>query len=411
MTKVIVVGAGASGLAAAIVAARRGNNVLILEKNESVAKKLLMTGNGRCNYWNIDQDCKHYHSSSCYDIRRWITKENQEKVMEFFSSLGVVPKIKNGYYYPYSMQAVSMKAVLLNEIESLRIPIITNSWVIKIEKKENQFFLYTQDKKYTCDAVIYAVGSKAGVNKTEEINGYSLLESLGHTIIPVLPSLTQVYGSDTYYKEWSGLRLDARLTLYIDEEFKNEETGELQLTDYGLSGICTFNLSGIIAKALFQHKKVKIRINFLPDMGFKSENDLISWLEEREAMLINRNITQLFDGFLPYKLVYLFLHLCNIPTHTFFKELNSYKKEEFVSFILNHTVNVFKTNDFLKAQVCSGGVSLEEMDCNTMESLKVKNLYCTGEVMDIDGDCGGYNLGFAWLSGIVAGSSVGDNHD
>lgn len=411
MTKVIVVGGGASGLAAAISSARKGLDVTILERNDTLAKKILITGNGKCNYWNEDQDLNHYHSTNEELLKQVITKENQEKVLNFFESLGVVPKIKNGYYYPYSNQAVSIKSVLINEIQNLNVKVVTNSFVEKIEKKDNQFIVSTTDFTYVSDVVILATGSKAAPKTGTDGNGYMLAKNFGHTIIPVLPSLTQVYGDGKYYKQWNGIRVDAKLSLYEDDTFIKEETGELHLTDYGLSGICTFNLSGRIAKGLKENKEEIIYINFIPDIEVNSCESFISWLDKRNEMLSNRTIDQLFDGFINYKLIFLILNLVHIDSHLSWNELSRDKKIEFASLILRHAVKVVSTSDFSKAQVCSGGVDLKEINLYTMESLKVKKLYITGELLDVDGDCGGYNLGFAWISGILAGENAGDLND
>lgn len=411
MTKVIVVGGGASGLVAAICAARKGSEVVILERNNALAKKILITGNGKCNYWNEDQNLEHYHSSSMECLQEVFSSGKQNEVVSFFENMGVVPSIKNGYYYPYSNQAVSIKAVLLNEIASLSISVKTEALVHKIFKKQNQFVVSTDQQDYFCDAVILATGSKATPKTGSDGNGYNLASSLGHSIFPVLPSLTSVYGVETYYKEWSGIRMNARLSLYEDNILKKEESGELQLTDYGLSGICIFNLSGMIARGLAQHKNEKILINFIPDLPVMSIDDFVLWLDERNQKLKKRTISQLFDGFIPYKLVYLFLRLAKIDSNASWNSLSEEKKLSFASFFLTYPFPVAKTSDFEKAQVCSGGVPLQEVNLQTMESKKVKGLYFCGEILDVDGDCGGYNLGFAWMSGMIAGENAGEQND
>lgn len=411
MAKVIVVGGGASGLVAAICAARQGAEVTLLERNETLAKKILVTGNGKCNYWNEDQNLKHYNSASEELLKNILNSENQNKVLNFFDTLGIIPKIKNGYYYPYSNQAVSMKAALINEIESLNIQVETNAFVKMIEKVDNRFVVCTQDNKFNCDSVILATGSKAAPKTGSDGNGYNLAESFGHTIIPVLPSLTQIYGEASYYKSWNGIRVDAKLSLYENEVLVKEEIGELHLTDYGLSGICVFNLSGRIAKGLSDNKKEVVIINFIPDLNVSDVETFVNWLDERNKKLGNRTIDKLFDGFVNYKLIYLFLDLVHIDSHSYWNELSMDKKIEFAKLFLEHKVVVTNTSEYDKAQVCSGGISLKEVDLQTMESKKVKGLYFSGELLDVDGDCGGYNLGFAWISGIIAGHSSGGNDD
>lgn len=411
MAKVIVIGGGASGLVAAIVASRNHNEVTILERNDSLGKKILVTGNGKCNYWNEDQSLEHYHSSNEEFIEQIITQVNQEKVLDFFEKIGIVPKLKNGYYYPYSNQAVSVKAALINEIESLNIKVVLNSYVEKLENINNKFNVYVGGEKYVSDAVILATGSKAASKTGSDGNGYNILKRLGHSLKPVLPSLTQLYGNESYYKNWNGIRLDAKLDLYENDKLIRTESGELHLTDYGISGICTFNLSGYVAKGLNENKKEYIKINFVPFINVSNVDEFITWLDERNKKLKNRTIDQLFDGFIHYKLVFLFLKLAHIDNNLHWDNLDFNKKREFATLFIEYKFDIVKTSDFDRAQVCSGGVTLNEINPKTMESLKLKKLYITGEILDVDGDCGGYNLGFAWISGILAGEHVGDYHD
>ncbi len=411
MTKVIVVGAGASGLTAAICARKKGLDVTLLERNDILGKKILGTGNGHCNYWNENMNINYYHSKDDKYLEQIITKDNQQKVREFFNYLGVIPKVKNGYYYPYSMQAVSIKAVLENALAELEISLITKTFVQKIEKKDKTFVVYTENKVYESDYVIVATGSKAAPKTGSDGKGYDLISYFNHTIIPVLPSLTQVNGLANYYKEWNGIRIQAKLSLYEDKEFIKDEEGEIHLTDSGISGICTFNLSGLVAKGLNKNKKEIIKINFVPDLPITSIDTGLEFLEERNNLLKNRRIDQLFDGFLPYKLVYLFLHLANIKKEERWDSLNIDQQKKLISLIIEHPLEVKSVGEFSKAQVCSGGVSLQEINLKTMESKLTKGLYIIGELLDVDGDCGGYNLGFAWLSGILAGEAVGENRD
>ncbi len=410
MTKIIVVGGGASGLVAAISAKRSGAEVIVLERNDTLAKKILITGNGKCNYWNEDQNLNHYHSSSEELLKDIITLENQKKVLNFFDELGIIPKIKNGYYYPYSNQAVAIKAALINEIENLKIEVLNNMFVEKIEKENDKFLVFTKNKTFSSDSVIIATGSKAAPKTGSDGNGYLLAKKFGHKIVPILPSLTQIYGDSFYYKEWNGIRLEAKVSLYEDDKLIKEETGEIHLTDYGVSGICIFNLSGLAAKGLAKKRKEIVLINFVPDLCFNNCTDFVKWLDKRNRNLNNRTIAKLFDGFINYKLVYLFLKLVQINPNLLWQDISDEKKLLLADIIINHKLNVLKVNDFLKAQVCSGGVNLSEINPKTMESFKVKNLYFTGEILDVDGDCGGYNLSFAWISGILAGEDIGDNN-
>ena len=401
--KVVVVGGGASGLASAIIASRNGADVTILERNSECGKKLLITGNGRCNYWNLDQDLSHYHSENLECLKEFLTEEKKKSVDEFFTSLGIVPTIKNGYYYPYSNQATSIKRALLKEIELQNIKIINNFYVEEI-KKENVFFSINPKKENLIfDKVILSTGSKACPKTGSDGNGYTLVESFHHSIISVLPSLVQLRGNKNYLKDWDGIRTNASLSLFLDGSLEKEEMGEIQLTNYGISGICTFNISGIVAKALARGKKTMIKINFCP---FIPKKDFLTWFSKRNETLHLETIEDLLEGFLNYKLIRVILKQANLKRNQKWNELSPNEEKCLSEWITEFPLEIIGTNGFEKAQVCSGGVSLEEVNVNTMESVKEKGLYIIGELLDVDGDCGGYNLGFAWISAIIAGNGV-----
>ena len=401
--KIVVVGGGASGLVSAIYAAKNNDEVIILERNSSCAKKILVTGNGRCNYWNMDQEISHYHSSSLEKIDTIITKNHQEEILEFFNNLGIVPKIKNGYYYPYSNQATSIKNALLNEVKKLNIEIIEDFFVERIEKEQDKFYLYSSSKKIDADKVILATGSKACPKTGSDGNGYYLAKNFGHSLVPVLPSLVQLKGNENYFKEWDGVRADVELSLIYENETLKEETGEIQLTDYGISGICTFNISGLASKLLYEGKAPQVKINFCP---FIEKENFENWLEKRNIVMNNPTIEELLEGFLNYKLIIALLKKCHISKLEEWDHLASLKKQELISSLTELTFEITDTNSFDKAQVCSGGIPLTEVNLDTLESKKVEGLYLVGELLDVDGDCGGYNLGFAWISGMIAGKGA-----
>ena len=406
MKKIIVIGGGASGLVAAINAAKCGNDVIILEKNNICGKKILITGNGRCNYYNKDQKIEHYRSKNIELVEKIITKENTEKIVKFFKSIGIEPKIKNGYYYPYSNQAVSIQNALLTETKNLNIEIKNNIIVNKINKENDKFIIYTNQGEFNSEKVIIATGSKAAPKTGSDGSGYKICMELGHTIIKPLPALVQLKGNEKYFKEWSGIRVDANIKAYENNNLLGEETGELQLTDYGISGICVMNLSGRIARGLNYKKQEYLKINFLQGLKILSETDFIDFMNKRNNMMKNRNICELLEGIINYKLVNVLLKICNIKNNKYWSELSQNEKLEIAKNFIDFRLDIVDTNSFDKAQICSGGIPLTEIDLNTMESLKTKGLYLTGEILDVDGDCGGYNLTWAWISGMIAGCNV-----
>lgn len=403
MKKVVIIGGGASGLVAAIYAAKTGNQVIVIERNNTCGKKLLLTGNGKCNYWNSNQDLKNYNTLNPEVLKKIITISNQEYILSFFDSLGIIPKIKNGCYYPYSNQAISIKYALVLECKLLGVQFINDQLVSKIEKKKNQFVIETITDKINADKVILANGSKAAPKTGTDGTGYQLAKDLNHSIIKPLPALVSLKGNEKYFKSWAGIRTDVTVSLN-DKQF----SGEIQLTDYGVSGICVFNLSSDVAKLLNQNKKVSIGIDFMPMIKIKEINQFINWIDKRNKQLIKRKINELFDGILNYKLVQVLLEISHINKEKYWNDLTKQEQYLLAKNIKEFSLNITNTNSFDKAQVCSGGVPLNEIDPNTMESLKVKDLYIVGELLDVDGICGGYNLSFSWISGMLAGKATGD---
>lgn len=393
--KIIVIGGGASGLICAIRLARRGKKVEILEKNSSVCKKVLITGNGKCNYFNIDISVNHYRSSNIDILNDIMNEKNINKVLDFFGSIGVVPRIKNGYYYPYSNTSTTIKNLLLLECKKLNIKITTDIIVTDIIKNNN-FIIKTNKQDFTCDKVVISTGSMASIK--DDYNGYQILEKLGHKVIKPLPALVMLEGFENFYKDWAGIRCDASVSLYENEKYIDTQIGEVQLTNYGISGICVMNLSGRVSRIIDNNNKAYLKINFIPfvDNGYK-------YLEERSKL--NMTIIEMLESIINYKLLYVILKKCNINSNLTWNELSNKQKILLVDNIFNFKFDVKNTKDFLNAQVISGGVKLDELNSN-LESKLIKDLYITGELLDVDGDCGGYNLGFAWLSGIIVGDNI-----
>ena len=401
MSKVVVIGGGASGLVAAIQASEN-NEVILLESNDKCGKKILLTGNGKCNYWNSDISIDKYNTDNENILSNIINKENQEKVLSFLESIGIYPKIKNGYYYPYSNQASSVRTLLLNELERRKINVIYNFKVDNIIKNDNSFIIKSNDKNITCDKVIIAAGSCACPKTGSDGSSYTLVESLGHNINLVTPSLVQLKGNESYFKEWDGVRCDSKITLLINNEKVKEEFGEIQLTDYGISGICTFNISGLATKNLELNKKVSVIINFLPSL----ETNFYNWFTNRNNNIFNHTIEELLESVIPYKLMFVLLKKANIDRNSHWNNLTESQKRTLSNMIEEFTLDITGYHSFDRAQVATGGVSINEINPNTMESVITNNLYLVGELLDVDGKCGGFNLAFAFISGYLAGRSI-----
>lgn len=412
MSKIIVIGGGASGLLAAIYAAKAGNKVTLIEKNKTLGKKILITGNGKCNYWNSDQSLNHYHTNNKEILKQILTKDNQNEVLNFFSNIGIIPKIKDGYYYPYSNQATSIQTALIKEAELCGVEIITETEILNIIKENNYFLIKTNNKIFKGDKVILSTGSKACSKTGSDGIGYELAKSFGHSIIEPLPALVQLKANESFLKEWHGIRSDVKVSLIENNNTIASQVGEIQLTDYGISGICIFSLSGQVSRGLYQNKKEQISINFLYPFNINSKEDFVTWMNERNNVVLNRSISDLLDGILNYKLINLILKLSKIKRESNWKYLTLKEKLLLGNNLTNFILDITSTKSFDFAQTCTGGIPLTEINSNTMESNITKGLYLTGELLDTDGDCGGYNLTFAWITGYIAGSSIkGETND
>lgn len=404
MDTIIVIGGGASGIVSAISAKTKNNKVIVLERNSNCLKKLLMTGNGKCNYFNDDQSFDKYYSIDSSIINSIITDNNMDLVIDFFNKLGVVYKKKNGYYYPFSNQASTIKEILLGEALRLGVLIECDSLVTDICVKENGFEVYVNDKNIFCNKLIISTGSKAYPKTGSDGMGYSFLSKLGHSIIKPLPALVPLICDFKYAKEWAGIRSDVIISLYEDDCFIKEESGEIQLTDYGISGICTFNLSHVITRGLNDGKSEIVKINFVPFI----DGDVFEWVDNYCLGFPDKNICECLNGFLNNKLVSVILKSCGISFDKKYCDLKNFEKKQLVECLYNFSLKICDVKSFDFSQVCNGGVRLSEINPLTFESKIVNNLYITGELLDLNGLCGGYNLTVAWLSGLLAGKSAGD---
>lgn len=411
MERVLVVGGGASGLVASIYASNKNNEVILIDKNNNLGKKILMTGNGKCNYWNKDISLKHYNSTDLDILDKIITDENKLEIENFFDRLGIIPRIKDNYYYPSSNQATSIQTALILECELRGVKILNNEEVLSVLKVDDCFEVITSDRKIIVDKVILATGSKACSKTGSDGIGYKIASLFGHEIVKPLPALVQLRLNASFLKEWQGIRSDVLVNLYENDKFIKQEIGEIQLTDYGVSGICVFQLSSLVSRGLYNNCKEEIEINFLNNLSVNNEDEFIEFFDSRNNKVLNRSISQLLDGILNYKLINLILKITKIDRESNWNDISFNKKRELGKNLTKFRLEIIGTNSFDSAQVCSGGVRLSEINPYTMESLKVKNLYIVGELLDVDGECGGFNLGFAWISGYLAGKSMGEDND
>ena len=405
--KVLIIGGGVAGLTAAITLRKNNHEVWVLERNDRPLKKLLLTGNGKCNYWNQDQAITHYHSTTEELLPELITSTRQQAVVDFFASIGIMPRIKNGYYYPFSNQASSVVESLYLSAKEQGVNFLTNLLVDEVVYQNNQFMVNPKKEKLIGDTLIITTGSMAYPKTGSDGIGYKLAEAFGHYIVPVMPALVQLKMKESDLKDWKGIRCEARLESLVNGKVIQEESGELQLTEYGISGICTLNISSKLARSLAAGDKVEVAIHFLPWLFTKQEVRM--YLENRACLFPNRTLEELLETILPYKLVHVLFNHYKVDFKKKWHTLTHQEQDTVSRFLFCHTIEIIGTNSFDQAQVCSGGVALTEVNLDSLESKKQKDLYFAGEILDVNGDCGGYNLGFAFLSGILVGKKVGND--
>lgn len=399
---VIIIGAGASGLVAAITAARKGSSVLIIDHKEKAGKKILATGNGKCNYTNLLQKPECYRSDDGSFAMKVLSSFNVSDTIDFFKELGIYPKERNGYLYPNSEQAASVVQVLLMECERLGVNFIYNEHVGKIVSPK--FTVVIGNNRYHGRNLILATGGCASTKLGSDGSGYDLAKSFGHNIIKPLPALVQLRSSDKFRKTISGVRIVARVSLYEDNRILVEEEGEILFTDYGISGIPIMQVSRFAAKSLDKGKKVSIVLDFIKEITIDELMDLL-------IIRINNNlyktVEQMFVGLFNHKLSYILIKMAGVNHSSLSSNLKKKEIEALARVIKGFRLNINDTNTFDNAQVIAGGVSTSQVYEATLESKLAKNLYIVGELLDVDGTCGGYNLQWAWSTGYLAGEAAG----
>ncbi len=404
--RIAIIGGGASGMMAAITAARAGSTVVIYERNDRIGKKILATGNGKCNLGNKDLTVDLYYGGSSEFIEKSLRQFGVNDTIDFFQSIGLMIKEKNGYLYPLSEQASGVLDVLRGEIQALGIKVVTEAKVNMLCSKEtDKWEIGYQNIKEVFDKVIIACGSKATPKTGSDGSGYKLANQLGIQIIPTVPALVQLHCSEEYCKMIAGVRCDAQIRLFNIKDKSKElarERGELQLTEYGISGIPIFQLSRIANYCLRDKEDLIAVIDFLPDY---SKEEFQTYCENRISLAKDKTVEEFFAGMLHKKLMTLFIKLSGLKTNTLMKDADKECIKQVFDLCKTFCLHVVGSNSYDNAQVCAGGVSLDEITSD-MEIKKAKGIYFVGEVLDVDGRCGGYNLQWAWTSGYIAGMAA-----
>ena len=407
--KVAVVGGGAAGMMAAVQAAYAGARVTVYERNDRVGKKILSTGNGKCNFSNEDMRAACYYGSGAGYVDGFYKRFGVAETKAFFRELGMRIKDRNGYLYPASEQAATVLDVLRYEMERLGIEICAGCRVTGIDGPGNPGYRLTLEtetaayKKRTYDAVILACGGRAAPKTGSDGTGLVMAKRLGHRIVPTVPALTALRCGETFWKQVAGVRCEARLMLYIDGNGVSSVQGELQLTDYGISGIPVFQFSRIAAYALQEGRTVTVKIDLMPDPGAADTQEAF-WVRRWERQK-RQSMEQFVTGTVNKKVGLLLLKLAGIRETETVCEIEGARRRKLEQLFHAFEVTVKGTNSFEQAQVCAGGVDFAEVT-DRLESVRRPGLFFAGEMLDIDGICGGYNLQWAWSSGAVAGRAA-----
>lgn len=401
--KIAIIGGGISGMCAAISAAKNGANVTIFELNQSLGKKILKTGNGRCNFANEDTSISHYHTSNKEYVKSVFSEFPLDNLIDFFDEIGVDKKSINGLIYPYSMQAKSVRDCLVKELEILNTNIALNYKVNGIFKDGNRFVLNTNNGVFPFDGIIIASGGMAAPETGSDGSGFYLSKDLGFKIYKPLPALCPIVCDDVDLAKASGVRIDANIILETENK-KYKEFGNLQITDYGISGICVMQLSYLVSKAISEKKPIKCEIDFLPDM---SKNDVKKLLTKRfKTNARAKTIREAFTGLLPDKLIITISNKANIKIDTPAINVGDNMLNNISTLLKSYPIKIVDVKGFSNAQTTYGGIDLYELDKKTLLSKKYKNLGFCGEILDVCGDCGGYNIMWAVSSGVVVGKSL-----
>ncbi len=396
MKNIAVIGGGASGITAAIAAARSGAGTVILEKEKRIGKKILATGNGRCNLTNMYACADRYHGEDAAFIAEAAEKYfNAGKTLGFFSELGLLCREEDdGKVYPYCGRASAVLDVLRFELERLGVSVLTDFNVKSVSKKSGVFTVIASDgRNVSADAVILAAGGKASPSLGSDGSGYAIAKALGHSVTALSPSLVQLKTSNTSVRSVKGLKINAALSI---KGTPYTEAGELLFTDYGISGPPVFSISSR-AKA-----GDVIEADIMPEYGYQEAAEL---LEAAKASY--KPLDCWLTGILDRRIAMALMKECGIgPFSRDSASVSIRETRRMAAKIKAWEFPVTGTMPWANAQVTRGGVRTGEINPKTLESKKIGGLYICGELMDIDGDCGGFNLQWAWASGYTAGKNA-----
>ena len=404
--KVLVLGGGPAGMTAALAAARAGAEVLLLEQNERIGKKLLLTGNGKCNYTNLELDVARYDTDSPDFVRELIKRYPPETIIRFLEELGVPPLSRHGgWIYPHAEQAAAVLNALRAALEREQVAVRTGTRVLGVQReKKGGFRIRTEEKPLYADRVILALGGSALAKTGSDGSGFRYAEELGLKLEAPRPALCPLRSTERenpFFRAAQGVRVPAELTLFVDNAARGRESGELQLTKEGFSGIAVFQLSLFAGRALAEKRKTELCINFLAD--FTADTDFFA---RRLSMPFATDLEAVGNGLVPKNLWGALLRRAALTPQQAVKRGDRELAKKLSAALTASRFTLQGLGSFEKAQVSAGGIALSELSGQSLSFRRVPGLYAAGEILNVTGPCGGYNLHWCFASGLSAGQSA-----
>lgn len=402
MKKIAIIGAGAAGMTAAIAACDAGADVILLEKSDRVGRKILATGNGRCNITNRKLRAAAFHGSCKSLLSPVFSRFGLQETVDFFENMGVPFRDEEDKCYPYNLQASSVQDALRYEIAYRGIDVRLSTPVNSIKPVKNGFLLKLPGETLRVDRVILTTGGKSSPQLGSNGEGFSIAKELGMTVTPLMPSLVRLQCDNPYAKRLSGIKVLGDASIGTGDTWHRTESGEILFTDEGVSGPPILQLSRVAAVARAKGLKPIVRINQFPDMDRKALESMLMKLCKTVGY---KEVLEVFNGLLHKKIIPVMLLECGIDKSRPASNLRYPEVKKLAAFLQDWQLPVTGDAGFKNSQVTAGGIHRKEVS-DTLESIKYPGFFLAGEVLDLDGDCGGFNLQWAWSSGYVAGQEA-----
>ena len=398
----IIIGAGAAGLCAAITAARAGQSVTLLEQNTKIAKKILVSGNGKCNIDNKYIDSRRFHSQNPSFIEDVLTAYGFDVVEKFFTSIGLeLIEGKEGKIFPMSLQASSVVELLEYEAKRAGVEIFCDCTVTSIDKNADTFTVETSQGSKISKKLLLTSGSPAAPQLGGSNSGYAFAAKMGHSLVPRHPSLVQLCSEENWVKGASGVKVAGLAQLYANGEYITEKKGDLLFTNYGISGLAILDLSREVSTRLANFDYCELNLDLMPELSKEKLTNLLLSRIKKES---EKPLALWLQGIINKKLISIILEQskCKVRVED---QLNRKEINKLVHTIKNLKLSINDTKGFAGAEVATGGIDTTEVNPKTMESKIIPNLFFAGEILEVDGDRGGFNFHFAWVTGMRVGTN------